>query len=78
MLDLPQLIAADLSEATTHIMIRGGFKGQIVQFTAQKKFSAREAIDITNETTDRQVELEVVSRDKYIPLSPGRYARGKP
>ncbi|KAL6912658.1 hypothetical protein FSST1_010418 [Fusarium sambucinum] len=59
----------ELGEATARIMIRGGYKNQIVLFTAQETINAKEIVDVINETTDRQVDFEIVSPDEYITSS---------
>lgn len=71
-------LRADLGEATARIMLRGGYDNQIVLFTAQKTINARQIVGIINETTDRDVELEVISREEYICLGPAQDNRGKP
>ncbi|KAF5654441.1 hypothetical protein FHETE_11309 [Fusarium heterosporum] len=59
----------ELGEATARIMIRGGYENQIVLLTAQETINAKEIIHVINETTGRQVELEIVSRNEYISRS---------
>jgi len=57
---------ADLGEAPARIMIRGGCENQIVLFTSQETIHARQVINIINEITNRQVELQVVSREEHV------------
>ncbi|KAL4949864.1 hypothetical protein BDW69DRAFT_67360 [Aspergillus filifer] len=57
---------AELGEATARIMIRGGYENQIVLFTAQETITAQEIVDTINDTTGRQIKLELVSREDYL------------
>ncbi|KAE8365042.1 hypothetical protein BDV27DRAFT_171854 [Aspergillus caelatus] len=57
---------AELGEATARIMIRGGYVNQIVLFTAGETITAREIVDILNETTGRQIKLDLVPREEYL------------
>ena len=69
---------AELGEASARIMVRGGHENQIVLFAAQETITAREIVDIINETTGRQVKLDLVSREEYLNTSRMRDPRGKP
>nr|XP_036582558.1 nmrA-like family protein [Colletotrichum truncatum]KAF6791262.1 nmrA-like family protein [Colletotrichum truncatum] len=71
-------LRADLGEGTARIMIRGGYENQIVLFTAEEAIGAKEIVDIINETTARQVKLEVVSREEYLHLSTTQDEGGRP
>ena len=71
-------LRADLGEATARIMIRGGYENQIVLMTAGETITAREIVGVINETTGRQIKLEIVSREEYIRRSSTEDARGKP
>ncbi|KAE8139822.1 hypothetical protein BDV38DRAFT_291103 [Aspergillus pseudotamarii] len=57
---------AELGEATARIMINGGYENQVVLFTAGETITAREIVDIINETTDRQIKLDLVSREECL------------
>ncbi|KAL4893418.1 hypothetical protein BDV59DRAFT_178214 [Aspergillus ambiguus] len=57
---------AELGEATARIMIRGGYENQTVLFTAQETITAREIVDTINDTSGRNIKLELVSREDYL------------
>lgn len=59
-------------------MVRGGFEQQIVLLTATETLTARQIVDIINETTGRQTQLEIVPREEYILRSGREDPRGKP
>ncbi|KAL4909350.1 hypothetical protein BDW74DRAFT_174551 [Aspergillus multicolor] len=67
---------AELGEATGRIMVNGGHENETVLFTAGETITAREIVEIINETTGRRVELELVSREEYM-ASWKRDPRGK-
>ena len=69
---------AELGEASARIMVRGGHENQTVLFTAEETITAREIVDIINETTGRQVQLDLVSWEEYLNTSWMRDPRGKP
>lgn len=71
-------LRAELGEATARIMIRGGYENQIVLFTAGETITAKEIVDVINETTGRQVQLEVVSQEEYFRRSSAEGKRGMP
>lgn len=48
------------------MMILGGHENQLVLLTAKETINARQIVDIINETTGRQVELDVIPREKYL------------
>jgi hypothetical protein len=58
-------------------MIQGGYENETVLFTAQETITAREIVDIINETTGRQIKLNLVSREEYVS-SWRSDPRGKP
>ncbi|GKZ28923.1 hypothetical protein AbraIFM66950_001881 [Aspergillus brasiliensis] len=68
----------ELGEASARIMIRGGYENQIVLFTAEKTTTARELVDIINDTTGRQAKLNVVSQEEYLHPNNMHDQRGKP
>ncbi|CEL09234.1 Putative NmrA-like family protein [Aspergillus calidoustus] len=68
---------AELGEATVRMMIQGGYENQKVLFTAQDTITARQIVDIINETTGRQINLDPVSRNEYLDAW-RRDPRGKP
>ncbi|OJZ85080.1 hypothetical protein ASPFODRAFT_208268 [Aspergillus luchuensis CBS 106.47] len=68
---------AELGEATARIMIRGGYENQVVMFTAEETITAKEIVDIINETTGRQAKLKVTSREEYLGSSEVHDQRGK-
>jgi hypothetical protein len=47
-------------------MIQGGYESETVLFTAQETITARELVDFINETTGRQIKLNLVSREEYL------------
>jgi uncharacterized protein YbjT (DUF2867 family) len=47
-------------------MIQGRYENQTVLFTAQETITAQEILDILNETTGRQIKLNLVSREAYL------------
>ncbi|KAI6841102.1 hypothetical protein KC340_g7830 [Hortaea werneckii] len=57
---------AETGEATERMMILGGHENQLVLLTAKETINARRIVDIINETTGRQVELDVISREEYL------------
>ncbi|RDW81243.1 putative NmrA-like family protein [Aspergillus mulundensis] len=60
---------AELGEATARIMLRGGYENQIVLFTAEETITAKEVVDIINETTKRAVKFEIVSPEEYVRVN---------
>ncbi|KAL4951642.1 hypothetical protein BDW69DRAFT_169566 [Aspergillus filifer] len=57
---------AELGEATARLMIKGGYENEIVLLTAEETITAKEVVDIINETTNRQVEFKLVSSEDYV------------
>lgn len=49
-------------------MIRGGYENQTVLFTAQETITAQEIVDTINDTSGRQIKLQLVSREDYLNL----------
>ena len=56
-------------------MALGGYENQIVLFTAKETINARQIVDLINETTDRKVELDIVSREDYLGGNPAKEFR---
>ncbi|KAH0287070.1 NAD(P)-binding protein [Aureobasidium namibiae CBS 147.97] len=56
----------DLGEASARIMISGGYENQVVLFTALATITAKEMVDVINETTDRRVQFRIVDRDNFL------------
>ncbi|KAF2019056.1 NAD(P)-binding protein [Aaosphaeria arxii CBS 175.79] len=67
----------ELGEATARIMVRGGYENQIVLFTSEETITAQETVHVINETTNRQIKFQSVSREEYIRASLVRDASGK-
>lgn len=59
----------ELAEATAKIMMKGGYDRQIVLFVAPRTYSFSDLVNIINETTGRNVKLNIVSKDDYVRLS---------
>lgn len=59
-------------------MIRGGFENQIVLLTAQEPITFAEIVEVINETTGRNVKLELVSPEDYVRLAAANDIGGKP
>ncbi|KAE8339538.1 hypothetical protein BDV24DRAFT_135763 [Aspergillus arachidicola] len=68
----------ELGEATARIMIRGGYENQIVLFTAEETITAKELVDVINDSTGRQVKLNLVSPEEYLDTHSIHDQRGKP
>ncbi|KAL4978701.1 hypothetical protein BDW66DRAFT_129411 [Aspergillus desertorum] len=68
----------ELGEATARIMLKGGYENQIVLFTAEGTVTAKEVVDIINETTKQQVKFEVVSPQEYVRINSTNDRGGKP
>jgi hypothetical protein len=58
----------ELGEATARLMIRGGHDRKIVLLTAQQTITFSEIVDVINETTGRQVRLELVSPEEFVKV----------
>ncbi|KAJ5098748.1 hypothetical protein N7532_005749 [Penicillium argentinense] len=58
----------ELGEATARLMIRGGHDKELVLLTAQETVTFREIVDIVNESTGRNVRLELVSQEDFVRL----------
>ncbi|KAJ5653761.1 hypothetical protein N7490_000764 [Penicillium lividum] len=61
-------LRAELGEATARLMIRGGYDREIVLLTAQQTVTFADIVDVINETTGRQVQLEVVSPEEFVKI----------
>lgn len=49
-------------------MIRSGYEHEIILFTAEETITAREMVDIINETTGRQTNFDLFSREDFIRI----------
>lgn len=68
---------AELGEATARLMLRGGFEKEVVLLTAQETITGAEVVALINETTGRDVRLELVSQEDYVRLSASGDIGGK-
>lgn len=59
-------------------MVRGGHEKDIVLLTAQQTITFADIVDLINETTGRQVQLELVSPDEFVRLKSADDEGGKP
>jgi hypothetical protein len=46
-------------------MIKGGHENEIVLLTSEETITAKEVVDVINETTGRQVKFKIVSPEEY-------------
>lgn len=70
-------LRSELGEATAELMMRGS-KEEIVLLTAQETITFAEIVDVINETTNRQVRLEIVSPEDFVRLKAAEDEGGKP
>ncbi|KAL2858054.1 hypothetical protein BJY01DRAFT_201840 [Aspergillus pseudoustus] len=68
----------ELGEATARLMIQGGHEKEIVLLTAGETITAKEIVEIINETTGRQVKFEIVSPEEYVRVHGANDQGGKP
>ncbi|KAJ5279707.1 hypothetical protein N7478_005079 [Penicillium angulare] len=71
-------LRAELGEATARLMVQGGHDREIVLLTAQETVSFTDIVDVINETTDRQVETEIVSPEEFVKIKTATDEGGKP
>jgi uncharacterized protein YbjT (DUF2867 family) len=71
-------LRAELGEATARLMVRGGHDKEIVLLTAQETVSFADIIDVINETTGRQVKMELVSPEEFVRIKSAEDIGGKP
>ncbi|KXG47205.1 uncharacterized protein PGRI_010750 [Penicillium griseofulvum] len=71
-------LRSELGEANARLMIRGGYDREIVLLTAQETITFSEIVDVINETTGRNVQLELVSPEEFVRLKAGSDEGGKP
>ncbi|OJJ33440.1 hypothetical protein ASPWEDRAFT_160204 [Aspergillus wentii DTO 134E9] len=71
-------VREELGEATARLIISGGHEKEIVLLTAQESISFSEVVDIINETTGRDVKLDIVSADEYVRLNGDNDTGAKP
>ncbi|KAL3465010.1 hypothetical protein BJX64DRAFT_253626 [Aspergillus heterothallicus] len=69
---------AELGEATARLMLKGGHENEIVLLTAGETITAREVVDVINETTGRDVKFEIVSPEEYVRVHGESDQGGKP
>ncbi|KAL4795188.1 hypothetical protein BDV19DRAFT_363762 [Aspergillus venezuelensis] len=69
---------AELGEATARLMIKGGYENDIVLLTAEETITAKEVVDIINDTTNREVEFKIVSPEEYVSVNSENDQGGKP
>ncbi|KAL2870401.1 putative NmrA-like family protein [Aspergillus lucknowensis] len=69
---------AELAEATARIILKGGYNNQIVLFTSGETITAKEIVDVINETSGRHVKFEIVSPEEYIRANGTNDQGGKP
>ncbi|KAL3491897.1 hypothetical protein BJX62DRAFT_115458 [Aspergillus germanicus] len=68
----------ELGEATARLMIKGGHDNEIVLLTSEETITAKEVVDVINETTGRQVKFEIVSPEVYARVHGANDQGGKP
>ncbi|KAJ5424270.1 hypothetical protein N7491_009486 [Penicillium cf. griseofulvum] len=71
-------LRSELGEANARLMIRGGYDREIVLLTAQETITFSEIVDVINETTGRNTQLELVSPEEFVRLKAGSDEGGKP
>ncbi|KAJ5898142.1 hypothetical protein N7504_008430 [Penicillium tannophilum] len=71
-------LRAELGEATARLMVRGGHDREIVLLTAQETVSFADIVDVINETTGRQVQVELVSPEEFVRIKTAEDIGGKP
>ncbi|KAF9892468.1 hypothetical protein FE257_001577 [Aspergillus nanangensis] len=68
----------ELAECTARLMLGGGFENRTILLTAGETITAKEIVEVINETTDRQVELQYVSPREYVQINQRNDEGGKP
>ncbi|PCG88292.1 Hypothetical protein PENO1_111040 [Penicillium occitanis (nom. inval.)] len=68
----------DLAEANAKLMIRGGYNKETVLLTANEKIRESDILEIINKTTNRNVELIVLSPQEHVEMLKANDNRGKP
>ncbi|KAF2838185.1 putative NmrA-like family protein [Patellaria atrata CBS 101060] len=56
----------ELGEATAKLMLKGGFENQIVLLSGPNAFRYSDVVKVINETTGRNVKLEIVPKKEYV------------
>jgi hypothetical protein len=51
------------------MMIRGGYENTTVLLTAEETITGKIIIDVINETTDRHVKLEYLTREQWVHVN---------
>lgn len=70
-------LRSELGEANARLMIRGGHDRKTVLLTAQETITFSGIVDLINETTDRRVQLKLVSAEEFVWLSAADDEGGK-
>lgn len=70
-------LRSELGEANARLMIRGGHDREIVLLTAQQTITFSEIVDLINETTGRNVQIELVSPEEFVQLKTATDEGGK-
>lgn len=70
-------LRSELGEATAALMMRGS-KEEMVLLTAQESITFSQIVDVINETTGRQVQVQFVSPDEFVRLKAAEDEGGKP
>lgn len=70
-------LRSELGEATAELMMRGS-KEELVLLTAQESITFSQIVDVINESTGRQVQVQLVSPDEFVRLKSAEDEGGKP
>ncbi|KAJ5946342.1 hypothetical protein N7454_003181 [Penicillium verhagenii] len=70
-------LRAELGEATARLMVRGGHDREIVLLAAPEAVTFADIIEVINETTGRQVQLELVSPEEFVKVKAAGDVGGK-
>lgn len=68
----------ELAEANAKLLIQGGHENEIVLLTADEAVTASDLTELINETTGRNVRLQIVSPEDYVRLNVANDEGGKP
>ncbi|OJJ68801.1 hypothetical protein ASPBRDRAFT_132029 [Aspergillus brasiliensis CBS 101740] len=71
-------LRSELAEATAKLMLRGGHDRSIVLLTASEPVSFQEIVEVINETTNREVKIQIVDPETYVRLNSENDIGGKP
>ncbi|GFN12540.1 putative NmrA-like family protein [Aspergillus tubingensis] len=70
-------LRSELGEATAKLMLKGGHDKEIVLLTASEPVSVQDIVDVINNTTDREVKIEIVDPETYVRLNAENDIGGK-